>query len=483
MAHLGYWSSASILKAAVQLECLVSEIRYLAKNRTIVEVNLSLATVSNRTGGFRHRNINMSCPFKGNQKVRPFEGLMSALEEESQEGTMRINLTSLWKDPDSGMLYSDYLLLDQLLSCQKPITRTKFTLHRQTEVHDEHLFIITHQTYELWFKQIIFELDSVRELLNNDQVDEANMLKISSRLDRIKKIFAILVEQFSILETMTPLDFMDFRDYLAPASGFQSYQFRLIENKLGIKNENRFNYKPNQDNQPYLEVFKDRQCIESIKKSEREPSLFGLIQRWLERTPGLEKDGFDFLSKYGDAVNKMLDDEMDVIDEGAKQIQRLKAAGKIESGDIERAEGQLKTMRDEIGKKKLLYLPILDQEEYMKRNQFRFSHSAMQGALMISLYRDEPRFNQPYQLLVTLMDIDSLLTKWRQNHAQMVLRMIGSDTLGTGGSSGYQYLRATQTPRYNVFLDLFNLSTYLLPKERIPELTPIMRRRLSTIDE
>lgn len=423
----------------------------------------------------------MGCPFKSNSKVRPFEGLLDSVEDTN--ATMRVNLTSIWRDPDAGMLYGDYLLLDQLLSCQEPVTRTKFTHHRLTEVHDEHLFIITHQTYELWFKQIIFELDSVRQLLNNEQVDEANMLKISSRLDRIKKIFAILVEQFSILETMTPLDFMDFRDYLAPASGFQSYQFRLIENKLGIKNENRFNYKPNQDNQPYLEVFKDRNCIELIKTSEKEPSLFELIQKWLERTPGLEKDGFDFLSKYEDAVNNMLQDEIDIILGGQEELRRQVLTGTMIEQEAKEAELRLKAMRDDVDKKKLLYLPILDQDEFMKRNQFRFSHQAMQGALMISLYRDEPRFNQPYQLLVTLMDIDSLLTKWRQNHAQMVLRMIGSATLGTGGSSGYQYLRATQTPRYNVFLDLFNLSTYLLPKERIPELTPIMRRRLSTIDE
>lgn len=442
----------------------------------------------------------MSCPFKGQSKVRPFGDLMdasvaaaAAAEAASKNGTnslaaanqqsMRVKLTTLWKNPDSGMLYGDYLLLDKLLSCQDPVTRKEFTEHRQTEVHDEHLFIITHQTYELWFKQIIFELDSVRELLNDEQVDEANMLRISSRLDRMRKIFAILVEQFSILETMTPLDFMDFRDYLAPASGFQSYQFRLIENKLGIKNENRFNYKPNQDDQPYLEVFKDRKCIENIKKSEKEPSLFKLIERWLERTPGLEEDGFNFLAKYYDAVNCMLQGERSIISQSLDEISKQKAEDSISPEDALRAEGHLKLMRDEVDKKELMYKPILDQDEFMRRNQFRFSHKAMQGALMISLYRDEPRFNQPYQLLVTLMDIDSLLTKWRQNHAQMVLRMIGSDTLGTGGSSGYQYLRATQTPRYNIFLDLFNLSTYLLPKERIPELTPLMRRRLSTIDE
>ncbi|RVE39872.1 hypothetical protein evm_015478, partial [Chilo suppressalis] len=74
---------------------------------------------------------------------------------------------------------------------------------------------------------------------------------------------------------------------------------------------------------------------------------------------------------------------------------------------------------------------------------YRLSHKALQGAIMITMYRDEPRFSQPHQLLTLLMDIDSLITKWRYNHVIMVQRMIGSQHLGTGGSSGYQYLRST----------------------------------------
>lgn len=428
----------------------------------------------------------MSCPFKENRKVRPLEGIIGSSApvagRKADEGSMRVNLTSLWKNPDAGMLYADYLMLDKLLACQNPVTMTKFTEHRKTEVHDEHLFIITHQVHELWFKLVILELDSVRQLLNNDQVDEANMLKISSRLDRVKRTLGLLVDTLSILETMTPLDFMDFRDYLAPASGFQSAQFRLIENKLGIRNQDRSSHRPNQDNQPYLDVFKEQKCIEVIKKSEREPSLFDLIQRWLERTPGLEEDGFNFLAKYGAAVNSMLQIEIDTIQAGRLEVKRGLESGETDSEEAEKAEACLKAMEDDVEKKRLIFKPVLEEKEYRER-KFRFSHRAMLGALMISLYRDEPRFNQPYQLLVTLMDIDSLLTKWRSDHTQIVKRMIGSDTLGTGGSSGYQYLRTTLAPRYSVFLDLFNLSTYLIPKERIPELTPDMRKRLSTIDE
>lgn len=115
----------------------------------------------------------------------------------------------------------------------------------------------------------------------------------------------LLVDHIPILETMTPLDFMDFRDYLSPASGFQSLQFRLMENKLGVKQENRVKY-----NQRYQDVFgEDANAIEMIVKSESEPSLCDLVQKWLERTPGLEESGFNFWKKFQTNVNELLDEE------------------------------------------------------------------------------------------------------------------------------------------------------------------------------
>lgn len=104
---------------------------------------------------------------------------------------------------------------------------------------------------------------------------------------------------------MTPLDFMDFRDYLSPASGFQSMQFRLLENKLGVKTEHRVKY-----NQKYTHVFgSDPGALEAIMKSETEPSLCDLVQKWLERTPGLELDGFNFWGKFKEAVDRLLNEK------------------------------------------------------------------------------------------------------------------------------------------------------------------------------
>lgn len=101
---------------------------------------------------------------------------------------------------------------------------------------------------------------------------------------------------------MTPLDFMEFRDYLSSASGFQSLQFRLIENKLGVKTAHRVKY-----NQVYSKVFKDDSTdADRVRDSETQPSLSELLQKWLERTPGLEVDGFDFWNKFQRSVEEFL---------------------------------------------------------------------------------------------------------------------------------------------------------------------------------
>ncbi|CAH1778049.1 unnamed protein product [Owenia fusiformis] len=312
--------------------------------------------------------------------------------------------------------------------------------------------------YELWFKQIILEVDSVRQMFAASVLDERHTLRIISRFNRIVLILNLLVDQFAILETMTPLDFMEFRGYLAPASGFQSLQFRLLENKLGIKQENRVRY----NQQHYMEVFHDDPSVQALKDSISSPSLFDLVQSWLSRTPGLELEGFNFWEKFEQAANWWLDEEFYQSVQGASDP------------DLK------KSMMDGYWKKKETFESIFNEELYemaIKRGERRLSHKAFQGAMMIFLYRDEPRFHQPSQLLSLLMDIDSLLTKWRYNHVMMVQRMLGSK-MGTGGSSGYQYLRSTISDRYKVFLDLFNLSTYLIPLNYVPPLTFNMKTRL-----
>ena len=120
------------------------------------------------------------------------------------------------------LTYGAYLKLDELLALQQPLSAGP--------EHDELLFIIIHQTYELWFKQILHELDHLHDLLAHGDVP-----RVLHTLKRVLTILKVLVEQIDILETMTPVEFLSFRDRLEAASGFQSYQFREIEFALGHK--------------------------------------------------------------------------------------------------------------------------------------------------------------------------------------------------------------------------------------------------------
>lgn len=218
---------------------------------------------------------------------------------------------------------------------------------------------------------------------------------------QITASWQLLVDQVTILETMTPLDFMEFRNFLSPASGFQSVQFRLLENKLGVRNDLRTNYGKNY----YLKIFEDPTVIDTIKKAEEELSLCELLQIWLERTPGLESSDFNFWEQYKQVVTDMLE-------------QSRKEA------EAEEESAARKAGLDEYRRRCDLFDSIFDVGKHnalMARGDRRFTHKALQGALMISLYRDEPRFNLPFQILLLLMDIDSLITKWRSKFRRAVV--------------------------------------------------------------
>ena len=120
--------------------------------------------------------------------------------------------------------YASYLKIDELLSLQQP--------RSSGPEHDETLFIIIHQVYELWFKELLHEFDRVMQLLEADESHRSQ-----HTLKRILTILKVMVAQLDILETMTPLEFLSFRERLDAASGFQSDQFRQIEFALGVKSE------------------------------------------------------------------------------------------------------------------------------------------------------------------------------------------------------------------------------------------------------
>ena len=134
------------------------------------------------------------------------------------------------------MHYHDYLQLDRILNSQFPESDKQ-----NLSAHDEMLFIIIHQTYELWFKQLHHEVDAVATIMNKPALNDNSpeLQTVVHRLNRCVTILRVLVHQIDIMETMTPMDFLDFRDMLRPASGFQSWQFKLVEAKLGLKYQQR----------------------------------------------------------------------------------------------------------------------------------------------------------------------------------------------------------------------------------------------------
>ncbi len=348
--------------------------------------------------------------------------------------------------------YGDYLQLDKILTAQAPES-AKYG----NEAHDETLFIVVHQVYELWFKQVLHELKSVLEVFAATQVKDEQLTGVVHKLKRVITIQQLMNQQIGVMETMTPQDFMSFRDYLVPASGFQSVQFKMLEIGLGLKSGYRIDYDQNSFYSRLNE--KDRLFLQSL---EQQPSLFEQVEKWLERMPFLELGDFSFWQMYQSATRQMLDDDEQTV-RGIMQI----------------AEHERELQLGEIDKTRAKFAALLDHDKYLQLQQegsFRLSQRAMLAALFITLYQEEPVFNLPFQVLTCLTEIDENLTIWRYKHAMMVQRMLGTK-IGTGGSSGHDYLKRT-TEKNRIFTDLFHMATFLLPKASLPQLPTTLKRQL-----
>lgn len=347
--------------------------------------------------------------------------------------------------------YGDYLNLDQLLESQRPESaETK-------EEHDEMLFIIVHQAYELWFKQILHELNDVHQRLNKSFVRDRDIAVCVKNLERVKKIQHVIIGHFDILETMTPMDFMEFRDMLIPASGFQSVQFRKIEIMLGLSTDTHKGIDKN-----YFLARLSKKDGAILSKMEKEPSLFDLMDSWLARFPFMAEDQFRFWEQYQKVVAKMLNDDEKIIQKNSHLSARQK---EIQLEDISNSHKVFKTLFDEESHDKLI-----------QSKERRLSRQATLAALFILLYREKPALLNPYRLLINLMDMDQNLTQWRYRHALLVKRMLGTK-IGTGGSSGHQYLKAA-ADNNSVFFDLLNLSTFLIPRSQLPILPSSLEKKL-----
>jgi tryptophan 2,3-dioxygenase len=333
--------------------------------------------------------------------------------------------------------YGEYLQLDKIINAQQPESFKE----GQTPAHDEMLFIIIHQAYELWFKQILFELDAVAAAMEKPTLnDNSNdMQSVVQRLNRIATIMNVLVHQVDILETMTPMDFLEFRDLLRPASGFQSWQFKIVEAKLGL----RFEHRHGQD---YYTSQLKPEDIQRIKTIEQGSTLLQLINKWLERMPFLKDE---------------------TIWNSTAPIQEHEFWKSFESVYSE-------SLNEHEKNNTALFRKIFFEEDGVTERSL--SAEASRSALFIMLYRGYPILEMPFQILELLLEIDNQMGNWRYRHINMVRRMIGTRT-GTGGSTGSGYLQGAMEKHY-IFKEISQLNSFLINKSKLPRLPEALVQKL-----
>lgn len=343
--------------------------------------------------------------------------------------------------------YHDYLQLDKILNAQHPESSKQ-----NSSAHDEMLFIIIHQAYELWFKQLHHEADSLVEIMKKPSLNDNSpeLQTVVHRLNRMAVILRVLVHQIDILETMTPMDFLDFRDMLRPASGFQSWQFKLLEAKLGLKFEYRHGkeYYTSQLRQEHVEV---------IKQAESNQSILQLVNDWLERMPLAPSNS----PNGGEPTTQpLLNQETQQTWGNFNFWKEYKDAY---ANSLAEAEKNNMDAFDEV-----LF--------HHKETHYTLSAKANRAALFIMLYRGYPLLQLPFQLLNNLLEIDEQLSTWRHRHMNMVHRMIGT-RIGTGGSSGKDYLKSAADKHY-IFKEIAQLTSFLIERRKLPQLPKEIERKL-----
>jgi tryptophan 2,3-dioxygenase len=342
--------------------------------------------------------------------------------------------------------YHDYLQLDKILNAQA-LESEKQNL----AAHDEMLFIVIHQAYELWFKQLHFETNSIIEIMRKPALNDNSpeLQTVVQRLSRMVTILRVLVHQIDIMETMTPMDFLDFRDMLRPASGFQSWQFKELEAKLGLKFEHRHG-------KEYYTSQLRKEHVDMVKKAEGDKSLLDLVNAWLERMP-----------IFNDEKNWK---KLDVTGNGEVEMKNVEG-GKFWAEYLHRYRNSL---ADAEKNNSEVFDEIFIRGE--NKSERTLSPKAARAALFIMLYRGYPMLQLPFQLLNALMEIDVQLSSWRYRHMNMVHRMIGT-RIGTGGSSGKDYLKAAAEKHY-IFKDLAQLNSFLIERRKLPALPEEVESRL-----
>lgn len=349
--------------------------------------------------------------------------------------------------------YGSYLRLETLLQAQSPPDYAQLTPDdapgKQTRAlahDDELLFIVVHQTFELWFRLILHELGRVRDRLGRridgvvakDHVPEEDIPSATAGIQRVNKTMLVATQGFEVMETMSPTSFLEFRDLLIPSSGFQSVQFRELEILAGLAEDLRMDF----EGVPYATKLtpEDRTVLE---KRRSEQTLKAALFDWLSRTP-IEELYDSFAEDYIAAFEAYLDEQVQ------HQLENPNLADSQKEAAKRRFEAQAEAVRR--------YL--LGGDEATNR--------AHQSFLFIASYRRHALLRWPSALLDQLIEFEQNFRIFRFRHARMVERMIGRRT-GSGGSAGVNYLDGT-TQSYQIFGDLLEARNFLLAGSRVPPL-------------
>ncbi|MCC6217347.1 MAG: tryptophan 2,3-dioxygenase [Polyangiaceae bacterium] len=348
--------------------------------------------------------------------------------------------------------YWDYLQLDALLSLQGGLERDESKL-----LPDELHFVLVHQTFELWFKLLLSELRLARDHLAEPRVPEEHVPFVVHHLRRGGTILEHTIDAFRVMETLTPQDFLAFRDKLVPASGFQSFQMRELEILLGLEEAQRAAYAGSNPLDHIEKLAGDtpagRLARERLQAVRGERTLRAALHDWLHRTPIHGSSPGD----PGDegVVERFLADYLARLRAGhAEKLARLTAVLATDPAALARQlEASTDAARD--------FLEARDVDDAARPRARR----VRAGALFIESYRELPLLAWPRLLLDTVVELEEQLVLWRTRHARMVERVIGR-RVGTGGSSGVDYL--DQTARHRIFGELWTVRAVLLARDALP---------------
>ena len=350
--------------------------------------------------------------------------------------------------------YWDYIRVEPLLSLQSGIEGDEAVL-----ANDEVMFIVVHQIDELWFKLVLREMVSVRDLFARPAVPEQALASAVRGIRRMETILHQLASHFALMETMTTRDYLAFRDKLTGASGFQSAQMREIEILMGLLETDRV---PLGHEGSYLTALREHDGSESpaLKRVRArlgdKPTLREAMFDWLYRTPiqGSTPADADDAARVRAFVESYVAAHALAVQRGLDAARRQK----LSAADVERLEQRA---RGEVASARAFLLGE-DAPEPARASRVRAA------LVFIESYRELPLLAWPREVLDGLTSFEQSFVIFRQRHARMVERMIGRRT-GTGGSAGVDYLDTTAL-RYRVFHELWAVRTLLLRAQDLPAL-------------